>query len=531
MLPNGDAVAAGLLRSEPVGKAAATELRFSMHSERVAAAGTASVRHRNRWHWLQAWLPKTMTGLVAAGCLLAGTPLVIAVVVSGFALQKQAHRSEELVSESLRLERLGAQLLKELENLERGGLQYIALEDPALLPVIERRRGTAEELVRQIESAGFADSVAVHTHSIALGLADVATAWTPETADVEALSLAVERMHGLADEVQAMIDAGRAAIDDRVRLLQNEMSEMRRATRLSAFTLIPLAGLLAWAFSVAVTRPLHALRAGIVALGTSNYRHEVSIAYPREMSRLGEKLDWLRRRLLILEADKERFLRHVSHELKTPLASMREGSGLLTSGALGSLNPRQSEVVQILYDATVELETQIRNLLAYAEWRDGHQRRATQEWFDARPMIEEVVGAHKLPLAKRNLQVALAAAPELQLYGQRPRLRVALDNLLSNAIKHAPPGSTIEIGAGRQGGVCRLSVRDYGRGIPASERQRVLEPFVRGSEQEESTVRGTGVGLSIVVETVYAHGGDLEIQDAKPGACVVMAWSCPPLRS
>ncbi|MFP5305352.1 MAG: ATP-binding protein, partial [Gammaproteobacteria bacterium] len=69
-----------------------------------------------------------------------------------------------------------------------------------------------------------------------------------------------------------------------------------------------------------------------------------------------------------------------------------------------------------------------------------------------------------------------------------------------------------------------------GRGIPVSERQRVLEPFVRGSEPEESTVRGTGVGLSIVVETVYAHGGDLEIQDAKPGACLVMAWRCPPLR-
>ena len=166
----------------------------------------------------------------------------------------------------------------------------------------------------------------------------------------------------------------------------------------------------------------------------------VEIAYPLEMSRLGEKLEWLRRRLALLEADKDRFLRHVSHELKTPLASIHEGTDLLIKGTLGPLNGHQAEVAHILAEATAELEEQIRNLLAYAEWRSGLLQ-AECEWFEAAAVIDEVVTAHRLAIGKRSLRIVLELDDGLRLHGQRPRLRVALDNLLSNAVKHAPPGS------------------------------------------------------------------------------------------
>lgn len=490
---------------------------------RDSGAAPAAQKRRAR---LQRWLPKTMTGLVAAGCLLAASPLLVAILISGIVMQQQAERSEALVAEALRLERLGAQLQKELEDLERGGLQYIALEDKGLLPVIERRRGAAEETLRQIDSERFPPSVREHTHRIAAGLAEVATTWAPETADAATLARAMELTHALGGEVDAVVAAGRVAIDERMRELQQQTSEARRMTRVLAMLLVPLSALLAWGFSLAVTRPLKALRARIVALGTSDYGRPIEIPYPSEMARVGEKLDWLRRRLAVLEADKDRFLRHVSHELKTPLASLREGTGLLIEGSLGPLNERQAEVLQILAESGEELETQIRNLLAYAEWRSG-QRQPDLEWFAARAMIDEVLAAQRLPMTKRRLQAVVQADGELRLHGQRTRLKVALDNLLSNAIKHTPAGSAIEIVAERRQGRCQLSVRDYGRGIPPGERQRLLEPFVRGTEEEEYGVRGTGVGLSIVVETMNAHGGELDVQDAQPGARMVMRWPCP----
>lgn len=502
----------------------------------AADAGPASGRdasgdsqpERRGLRSVERWLPKTMTGMVAAGCLLAASPLLVAVIISGIVLQQQAVRSEALVSEGLRLERLGAQLQKELEDLERGGLQYIALEDRGLLPVIERRRGAAEETLREIDSEVFPQSVREHTRKIAAGLAEVAATWTPETADAAMLARAMELTHTLGDEVDAIVAAGRVAIDDRVRELQRQTSEARRMTRVLAVLLVPLSALLAYGFSVIVTRPLGALRARIVALGTADYARPVEIAYPREMSRVGEKLEWLRRRLAMLEADKDRFLRHVSHELKTPLASLREGTGLLIEGSLGTLNERQAEVLQILAESGEELEGQIRNLLAYAEWRSG-QRYADPEWFGAQTLVQEALAAQRLPMSKRQLRTAVQVDETVQLYGQRARVKTALDNLLSNAIKHAPNGSVIEIAVEHGPERCVLSVRDYGRGIPESERMRVLEPFVRGTEEEEYGVRGTGVGLSIVVETMNAHGGELDVQDAHPGARMVMRWPCPPM--
>lgn len=486
-------------------------------------------RPRRHGAWWLRLLPRTMTGLVTCSCLLVALPMLVAVILSGATLQQQAQRSEKLLDEGLRIERLGAQLLKELENLERGTLQYIALGDDELLTVLERRTTSIVAILDEIRGAGFASSITRYADDMRADLAGHDLIRMAQSADVEALGLVTQRLRGHIKTAEVMVIAGRDSVDERVRAQQEEMSESRRITRAFAIASIPLTALLAFLFSLAVTRPLRLLRAGISALGTSNYHSEISIAYPREMSRLGEKFDWLRRRLAMLEADKNRFLMHVSHELKTPLSSIREGASLVMDGTLGTLNHAQSEVVQIVFDASIELEQQIRNLIAYAEWRNG-MREAASEWFDAAELVREVLGAHRLSLTKRALNVDLETEPGLRLFGQRARLRIALDNLISNAVKHAPPATTIELVTSRVDNRCFMSVRDHGRGIPESERERVLEPFVRGTEKEETAVRGTGVGLSIVVDTVNAHGGELEIQDAKPGARLAMVWPHPPLQ-
>jgi two-component system sensor histidine kinase GlrK len=202
----------------------------------------------------------------------------------------------------------------------------------------------------------------------------------------------------------------------------------------------------------------------IAALGHSNYDKPISIRFPYEMQRLGEHLDWLRRRLALLDADKDRFLRHVSHELKTPLSSLLEGTALLSEESMGMLTPSQKEVAMIMAESSRELESLIENLLTYAEWRRGY-RKANLEWFDAAGLIEEVVSAHRLPIARRRISMELLP-DSIRLFGHRTQLRSALDNLLTNAIKHAPEGSSIEVRTVVADNSCELSVRDQGRGVP-----------------------------------------------------------------
>ena len=101
--------------------------------------------------------------------------------------------------------------------------------------------------------------------------------------------------------------------------------------------------------------------------------------------------------------------------------------------------------------------------------------------------------------------------------GKSTVLKFALDDLGLSPHRSAKDGS------------CELCVRDHGRGVPAQEMGRIFEPFVRGTEAEESGVRGTGIGLSIVKETAHAHDGTVEVENANPGARFRMVWPCPPV--
>lgn len=467
---------------------------------------------------LQRFAPRTMSSLVVTGQALVMGPLLAAPIVLGVALDRLLQRSELLIAEGQRVEVFGAGLRTEFEDLERVARQHQALQDPALLDLFSERLDSTRAMAvlpdGHVRSASLQEQAATITRGLDALAADPAQG-------IER----VDDLHALSEKASHIVAEGRGAIYAQVRELHDRSLLIRTSLIGWAATMTTLAIVLALMLSRVITRPLHKLRAAIAALGTANYAMPIGIEYPREMARLGEKLEWLRRRLRDLEADKDRFLRHVSHELKTPLASLREGTDLLLDRSFGSLNPRQAEVAVILAESALDLDAQIRNLLAYAEWQRG-QHDVEMNWIDARILVEEVLASQRLTLSKRALEARLdLRAP--QLYGHRLSLRVSLSNLLSNAVKHAPRGSIINIAVDQRQGRCMLTVRDRGRGVAPHDRERILQPFVRGSDPEEAGARGTGIGLSIVNETVKAHGGELEIRDADPGACFALSWPCP----
>lgn len=468
-----------------------------------------------------------MAGLVAAGSVVVAAPLVAAILIAGVVLERLTLDAERLVTKGVSLANLAAQLKDDLSGLERSARQFIILDDPGLLDVFFTRVTEMQRTLTAIEQGGFDANLAepLLVLGVRQGLTEAADGFVRGLANGEALGPAADRIGSLKSDVEAIASAGRAAVDADMARLRETSEQARHVMWISSVALIPLTAALAFAFSLMVTRPLRKMGRAIATLGHAQYDQPVSIAYPVEMQRLGEQLDWLRRRLAQFEEDKDRFLRLVSHELKTPLASLHEGAALLAEGALGPLSGRQLEVAQILVESTLELSGQIDKLLTFAEWREGHKQ-LDLSWFEVQPMIDEVLAAQKLTFVNRKLAVDVNLNVA-RVFGQRPRLRVALDNLVSNAVKHAPQGSTIEIRVRMNGQRCEMSVRDSGRGVPRQDRGRIFEPFVRGSEQEESGVRGTGVGLSIVKEAVLAHGGNVEVEDAHPGARFKLVWPVP----
>jgi len=273
---------------------------------------------------------------------------------------------------------------------------------------------------------------------------------------------------------------------------------------------------LALANGIWLTRPLNRLEKAIIGLGENRLDESIRIEGPADLRMVGQRLDWLRLRLVELDADKSRFLRHVSHELKTPLASLREGVSLLEDGVAGELSDNQREIAKILRHNTGLLQGQIEDLLRFnAAAFEARQLR--REKTDLLQLIEEQVEAQRLQWRARELQVAVEGKA-VQAQVDRDKLGTVVANLLSNAIRYSPVQGRIRIRLSRLAEAVCIDFDDEGPGIAFDDRLRVFEPFYRGERQPPQAVRGSGIGLSIVQEYVAAHGGRVQLLPDGPGA-------------
>jgi two-component system sensor histidine kinase GlrK len=215
-----------------------------------------------------------------------------------------------------------------------------------------------------------------------------------------------------------------------------------------------------------------------------------------------------------LEQQQTRFLRHVSHEIKTPLTAVREGAELLRDNVAGRLSPEQQDIVRIVRENTLSLQKLIEDLLAY------HQARALEPATLAPVHLSEVVRRvlreQKLAAIARMIDFDTSLA-SLVVAGDSEKIRTVVDNLVSNAIKYSPRKGAIEIALFEQDGFAVLDVSDHGPGIAPEERERVFESFYSGKAPVDGKVKGSGLGLAIARDYAIAQSGRIEVLDRSDG--------------
>lgn len=439
-----------------------------------------------------------------------------AVSLSGLqALQGLMAKSREAGQQAVALNLAVSGLGDRGTDMERAARQYLVLGEPALRQRYDaavRQARTALQPLAEFEPTaeltrrwlGAAAQARRLLDADAQPVADREQALARSFQDLEEWSrrLSVQVQNSIAERNQAMQDA-----------LEAQRSRLVRQVLVA----IVASALAALAFGVWLTRPLRQLGAAIRALGEGRTDEPVLIRGPSDLAGLGRQLDWLRRRLVESDADKDRFLRHTSHELKTPLSALREGVSLLQEGVGGPLSPGQAEIVAILRHNTATLQQQIEDLLRYnAAAFDAQrlQRRPTR----LLALVQQVVEAQRLSWQARGLRVSVAGDDTLELPLDPERLGMALGNLMSNAIRFTPPGGLIAWRLAAEAGQAVLEIRDSGPGVPEADRDRIFDPFYRGSLQPEDQPRGSGIGLSIVREQVAAHGGRIALLPGPGGA-------------
>ncbi len=208
---------------------------------------------------------------------------------------------------------------------------------------------------------------------------------------------------------------------------------------------------------------------------------------------------------------RSRFVSSVTHELKTPLTSIRMFAETLRLGRHSSPEA-QREYLDTVVHETERLSRLINNVLDFARIERG-EKTYHMASTDVGVPAREAARAVAYPLAQGRYTLTTEIAEDLPLVeGDADALTQALLNLLSNAMKFSKEGSRIDLRVFRDGGELLLQVEDQGRGIAPRDRESIFRDFFRTADAEREGIPGTGLGLPLVTHVATAHGGRVEVE-------------------
>src|SRR5687767_8246006 len=456
--------------------------------------------------------PRSFLGLLLAGFTLVILPLDAPLAYSAWHTERLAGKSRTAVFNASQAARASRSLVDRIAAIERVAQQMALLNDPELALDYARVHRAFKQLAGEIEQLPL-DEAQAHALRVTVereqNLYELLTGIPRPRLDSQAVG---ERVDALIDSARDVLAINNRVVDREVERLRASAEQVQRNIILLLIFSTAIALTIALALTRYIARPITEIDAAIRQLGGADFSRPISVRGPEDLRYLGRRLDWLRRRLDEFETQKNRFLRHVSHELKTPLTALREGAELLNDQVAGPLAPPQRQVVGIMRDNSVKLQRLIEELLDYQ--RALHAAALLEvKPLQLDELVEEAAQAHELAAQAKGLRL-LIDSQSAMVEADPEKLRSIVDNLISNAVKFTPSGGTITVRARAQAGEAVIEVLDTGPGVPAEERESIFNLFFRGRTKADSGpggIKGSGLGLAIARELVEAHGGQIAV--------------------
>ena len=239
--------------------------------------------------------------------------------------------------------------------------------------------------------------------------------------------------------------------------------------------------------------------------------HAQTIRLARERE-LRQQLDQEKRELERVNEEKSKFLSTVSHELKTPLASIMALAEVLKKNRKGNLEEKQVEHIEVIHRSGRRLAVLIDDLLDMSRIESG-QLSLERQPFDVVNLLRILNRSFEPILQPRNQTfIENYSADELWVDADQDRVEQVLTNLISNASKYSAEGKTIDVSADVKGGRLWISVTDHGIGISTEDQEQLFTSFFRASNKETRSVPGTGLGLVIARSLVELHDGEVFVE-------------------
>jgi signal transduction histidine kinase len=444
--------------------------------------------------------------------------LVAVAVLSLRAIDRLVDTNREIATETVPLLRLAASARDAALALGRLEARYLVLRDTQYAALWEERATRAAEDLELLRAL-------TRSRSEAAYLAEARNAFDEYRRVVAegrtllrggdrrtALRLAETRSQDLIQRVETNLDA--LTQTRHAAVVRAQASAARLESRTWTGVLVALGAAVGLALlSTAIlahrmTRSLSRLSAATAAVAAGSFRDPLPVQGSDEIGDLARSFNQMATRLRQMDETKQDFFARISHELRSPLTSVREAAHLLREGIPGSLNSKQARLVDIIGTSSDRLLKLVNQLLELSRIRAGILPMAWQR-VDLERLVVRVLEEVRPQAEEAGVALTHArVGADVTCLGDEDRLTQVVVNLVGNAIRFTPAGGSVTVRAVDAGRHVELHVEDTGIGIPAAALPTIFESY----QQAHHHRGGTGLGLAIVRGMVDAHGGRVAVE-------------------
>lgn len=455
----------------------------------------------------------TFTQQWVLATVLATLPLIMAVAYAIYALAAQTQEHGRLLLLMTTLKDLEAEVGRQVTGLERAGLQYLLIGDPRFRELYDQRlkmlQAYQRELVFAVPTSPPLETLDELTHGVVSFKAEFLTSDnSPDDSNAnDAWQVVNDKRRQFSEQLNDLTRQSIKESEDRFETV------LKRVVFIGVLA-VPGTVLLISLSTVTVARPLWRLRDAIRRLGHNQWEDPVRVEGPPDFMALGRSLEWMREQLLTSDQQKQAFLQHITHELKSPLAAIVEAEALLREEIPGKMNESQRQVLSILRHNTQSLRDLIQQLLNYNAVKHN-----------LRPELIEVSVRERCEIFFQRFQPTIDRHRiHWQCNGECDNVQTDLlclemitNNLLTNAINLVPENGTVRMSWGVGKNSWWMCVEDNGPGIDPAEVDLLFKPFYQGTAQRRGALKGSGIGLSIVRECVDRLQGSIKVDRSELG--------------
>jgi len=270
-------------------------------------------------------------------------------------------------------------------------------------------------------------------------------------------------------------------------------------------------------FVRSIIEPLAGVTETARRIADGSYGIQMEKSYNDEIGELTDAINDMSMKIRQSEKVQTEFISSVSHELRTPLTAINGWGETIMNGELQ--NPEDvKKGMGIIVSEARRLTNMVEELLEFSRISDGRFTLSV-EALDLKAELEDAVYTYREFFRRDGIALNYSDCPEdeIDIIGDPERLRQVFCNLLDNAAKHGGAGKRIDVAIRQEEQTAVITIRDYGPGIPEDELPFVKNKFYKGS----SKARGSGIGLAVCQEIIDRHEGELELDNAEGGGCVV----------